>query len=495
MFKTVLSTSVLKTDCLIVPVFESEKLDTQIKHLDQKYDGFLSRVIESKDFDGKVGQMNLLYLHKGDILRVLLVGLGKEKDCSLRRWKVAVGSSVTMLQAKKIQHITISLPDFLQNQLGSQNMAEQTVVAAAVADYAYDEYKKEDSRVTHLATLTIFEENKKQHKAIQKGLADGDSISEATNFARELGNTPPGVMTPTFLSEQAKKLAKENKQIKVKVLGQTEIEKLKMGCFLGVAQGSVLEPKFIIVEYLNGKEKEKPTVLVGKGITFDSGGISLKPGDYLTDMKFDMLGGATVLATIKAAAALGLKKNLVALVPACENMPSGTAYRPDDILVAMNGLSVEILNTDGEGRLILADALCYASRYSPKEVIDLATLTGHCLVALGNERSGLFTKDENMCQKLLGASEAVGEQLWRMPLGDEFSDAVKGKVSDLQNAGGVGGPRYGGASIGAAFLEYFTTYPWAHLDLSCSHFGKNYSWVRSGANGFGVQTMVEYLRG
>ncbi len=495
MFKTALTSAVAKTDCLIVPVFESEKLDAQIKHLDQKYDGFLSRVIESKDFDGKVGQMNLLYLHKGDVVRVLLLGLGKEKECTLRRWKIAVGSSVTMLQAKKIQHITLSLPVYLQNEFGAQTVAEQTVVSAAVADYAYDEYKKQDARVTHVQTLHVFEENKKQHKAIEKGLADGGIIAEATNLARHLGNTPPHVMTPTFLAEQAKNLSKENKQIKVKVLGQTEIEKLKMGCFLGVAQGSVLEPKFIIVEYMNGKEKEKPTVLVGKGITFDSGGISLKPGDYLTDMKFDMLGGATVLATIRAAAALGLKKNIVGLVPACENMPSGTAYRPDDILVAMNGLSVEILNTDGEGRLILADALCYASRYNPKEVIDLATLTGHCLVALGNERSGLFTKDETLCQKLLGAAEGVGEHLWRMPLGDEFTEAVKGKVSDLQNAGGVGGPRYGGASIGAAFLEYFTSYPWAHVDLSCSHFGKNYSWVRAGANGFGVQTMVEYLRG
>lgn len=273
------------------------------------------------------------------------------------------------------------------------------------------------------------------------------------------------------------------------------MKKLGMGCLLAVASGSQEEPKFIIVEYLAGKKNAAPTVLVGKGITFDSGGLSLKPGDFMIDMKYDMLGGATVLGVLCAAAALKLKKNIIGLIPTCENMPSGSAYRPDDILTAMNGKTVLVENTDAEGRLILADALCYASKYKPKEVIDFATLTGACMVALGNERSGLFTQSEEIAEGLDESARHVGEQLWRLPLGEEYSEAVKAEVADLKNTGGVGHPRFAGASTAAAFLEYFTDYPWAHIDLASSYWGpKGKSYIRGGANGFGVQMMVEYLR-
>jgi len=483
-----------KTGCLIVPVFESETLDSQLKELDKRFNGFLSRVIASKDFDGKRMQVSLLYVQDTDVPRILLLGLGKESEIDLGRWKHLVGTAVTHLQGKKVEELAISIPQLLKDKYSPSRMALETYAAAEVADYAFDMYKQKDAQVTPIKRLDFIEPKKNLHKDFLKGIKEGHVIAEATNFTRHLGNTPPHVMTPAFLASEAQKLGKENKNIKVKILSRPEIQKLKMGCFLGVAQGSDLEPKFIIVEYNGGSEKQKPTVLVGKGITFDSGGISLKPGDYLTDMKFDMLGGATVLGTIKAIAALGVKKNVVGLIPACENMPSGKAYRPDDILVAMNGLSVEIVNTDAEGRLILADALCYAARYNPKEVIDFATLTGHALISIGNERSALFTQNEEMCKKLTDAGAAVGESLWRLPLGEEFTDAVKGTVADLINSGGVGHPRYAGASTAAAFLEHFVSYPWAHVDLSCSHYNKNKSWVRAGANGFGVQTMVEYLK-
>ncbi len=483
-----------KTGCLIVPVFESEVLGSEFKILDKEFEGFLSRVIESKDFDGKRMQLSLLYVQNKDVPRILLLGLGKESEVDLRRFKHLVGTAITHLQGKKIEHVTISIPQLLKTKYSPARIALETYTAAEMANYAFDMYKQPDIQVTRVKDIHFIEPKKNLHKELLKGLKEGQIIAEATNWTRHLGNTPPHIMTPAFLASEAQRLSKENKNISVKILSRSEIEKLKMGCFLGVAQGSVLEPKFIIVEYHGGSAKQKPTVLVGKGITFDSGGISLKPGDYLMDMKFDMLGGATVLGTIKAIAALGVKKNVVGLVPACENMPSGSAYRPDDILIAMNGLSVEIVNTDGEGRLLLADALCYAARYNPKEVIDLATLTGHALIAIGNERSGLFTQNEELVQKLSTAANTVGEYLWRLPLGEEFTEAVKSEVADLKNGGGVGHPRYGGASIGAAFLEHFVSYPWAHVDLSCSHYNRNKSWVRAGANGFGVQTMIEYLR-
>jgi leucyl aminopeptidase len=250
-----------------------------------------------------------------------------------------------------------------------------------------------------------------------------------------------------------------------------------------------------VLEYWGDKKDIKPIVLVGKGVTFDSGGLSIKPGDYMVDMKYDMLGAATALATLKITAELNQKKNLVVIVPAVENMPGGDAYRPDDILIAMNGKSVEIKNTDAEGRLILADALCYASRYKPQEVIDLATLTGACAVALGLERSGLFSKNKTMTEKLLNSSESIGENLWHLPLGEEYSDAMKSEVADIKNTGGVGGDRYGGSSTAAAFLEFFTDYDWAHIDMSSAIFGgKGKPWIRPGANGFGVQTLVDYLR-
>jgi len=303
-------------------------------------------------------------------------------------------------------------------------------------------------------------------------------------------------MTPTLLAKEALKLSKENPKIKVKILSRPEMKKLNMGCLLGVSQGSVEEPKFIILEYYGAGKTKQPTVLAGKGITFDSGGLGIKPGNYMTDMKFDMLGAATVFGIIKAAAGLKLKKNIVGLVPSCENMPSGSSYRPDDILTAHNGKSVEIIHTDAEGRLILADALSYAVKYKPKEVIDFATLTGACMVALGSERSGVFGTSEKIINRLENKAKEVGEQLWHLPLGEEYSEAMKSEVADIKNLGGVNSqPGHGGASTAAAFLQFFTDYPWAHIDLSCSHYsGKGKPWIRGGANGFGVQTIIEYLK-
>ncbi len=340
-------------------------------------------------------------------------------------------------------------------------------------------------------------------KNLQTGIEEGFIIAGGVNFARHLGNIPPTIMTPTYLANEALQLAKANKNIKTKVLSEAEIEKLGMGCLLAVGRGSKHETKFIIVEYWGTDKDKKPSVLVGKGITFDSGGLSLKPGDYMIDMKFDMLGAASVLGAIKVLTDLKVKKNIVVLIPSAENMPGGDSYRPDDILTAMNGATVEIKNTDAEGRLILADGLCYATKYEPKEVIDLATLTGACMSALGLEKSGIFTPEDKIVEKMIDLGEAIGENLWRLPLGEEYSEAMKSEVADIKNTGGVGGERYGTASTAAAFLQFFTqdketgekNYPWAHIDLASAIYGsKGKAHIRAGANGFGVQVLVEYLR-
>lgn len=505
MFRLDIASETSRFDCLIVPLFEDGWSDRAVTDLDRAYDGILFEARKLGDFEGKAKQTTLLYTKNGQSPRLLLLGLGKKKQLSIRAWKQAVGTATVLCQNKKMKQLGLVVPAAVASSFGAKQAGQATAVAAVVASYAYDEHKTEkDARVVALVSFScILDADARIRRAWTLGAEDGRQIGEAINTTRHLGNTPPSILTPTYLAKHAQTLQKLSKHISVRVLSRPEIEKLHMGCFLGVAKGSEQEPKFIIVEYAAATKKEKPTVLVGKGITFDSGGLSLKPGNYLCDMKFDMLGGATVLGIIQAAAALGMKKNIVGLVPACENMPSGTAYRPDDILVNMEGKTVEVQNTDAEGRLILCDALSYAKKYQPKEVIDFATLTGACVVAIGNERAGLFTDDESLLNGLSKNAEKTGEQLWRLPLGEEFSDAMKSTVADIKNIGGVGGnERYGGASAAAAFLEFFTkdkegnaAYPWAHIDMANAYFGgKGKPWLRGGASGACTETVIEYLR-
>jgi len=493
-----------KMGALVVPVFEDKKFDTLVKDLNDLHDGLFDDVKKLKDFEAKAKQMTLLYTQDKDVPRILLVGMGKKKGVSIRLWKQLVGQAVVMLQGKKMQKIGYVLPVDIVKMFGAKKLGVETTVAVEVANYAFDSHKSKDAQVKPLKKVWFTSDmDARQKKQFLVGHKDGVSMAEGVNLVRFLGNTPPTVMTPTYLAKESEKVAKRHKKLKIKVLSRPDMKKLGMGCLLGVSQGSQHEPKFIILEYSGGKKGDRPSVLVGKGITFDSGGLSLKPDAYMSDMKFDMLGAATVLGAMHVAAALGLKKNIVGLMPTCENMPSGTAYRPDDILMAMNGKSVLVDNTDAEGRLILSDALSYATmKLKPKEVIDFATLTGACMVALGNERSGVFSKDDKIVERLDKASKEVGEQLWRLPLGPEYNEAMKCEIADIVNVGQVGGRGFGGASTAAAFLEFFTkdpktgedVYPWAHIDLSsCYWGGKGKSWVRGGANGFGVQTMIEYL--
>jgi len=483
---------------VVAPVFENKGLDESVKSLDKKLNGLLSEMYNADGFKAKKMQMSFSRTQDKETPAVLLVGLGEEKNLNIRGWKQIVGAVVIALQGKKITGFSLAVPAGLVKKLGVKKFGLDTVVAVETANYAFDEHKTDKEEKVGLLDEVILagELSASDKNNLQKGIKEGVLIGQSVNYTRYLGNTPPSIMTPTLLAEEAKKLANPAPQgCRVKILSRPEMKKLGMGCLLGVSQGSVEEPKFIILEYLAGKKNEKPTVLVGKGITFDSGGLGIKPGNSMNDMKFDMLGGATVLGIMKAVAGLKIKKNIIGLIPACENMPSGSSYRPDDILTAYNGKTVEIGHTDAEGRLILADALSYACEYKPKEVIDFATLTGACMVALGNDRSGLFGNDEKIIAKLKNKSEEAGEQLWHLPLGEEYAEAIKSEVADIKNIGGVDKPGLGGASTAAAFLQFFTDYPWAHIDLSCSYYGgKGKPWIRTGANGFGVETMIEYLK-
>ncbi len=482
-------------DCLIVLLFEDKEPEKVITALDVRYKGSMQRARKAGDIEGKKLQSLILYTDDPTLPRLLLMGLGIQEESTMTRLKKVIAAGVRIAQEKKYRRIGLLLPTSLVKTYGARILGREATVAAFLGGYAFDEYKEESARVVPIKEfILISDADTRMMQEMKKGTKDGEIVGGAVNYTRHLGNIPPSHMTPTRLGKEAEKLGKEHATISVKVLGRTQIEKLGMGCLLGVAQGSDQEPKFIILEYHGAKEKQ-PIVLTGKGITFDSGGLSLKPMEFLNNMKFDMLGAAMVFGVLKAAAMLKIRRRIIGLIPSCENMPSGRAYRPDDILRAMNGVTVEVQNTDAEGRLILADAICYAAQYKPKILINLATLTGHCLIALGNERSGLFSQDETLTRQLCHAGEEVGEQLWRLPLGEEFTENIKSDVADIKNTGGVGNSRYGGASIGAAFLEYFTAFPFAHIDLSCSYYlGTGKPWIRHGANGFGVQTLIAFLR-
>lgn len=483
---------------VLFPVFEDQKIESELKMLGSLglYREKIMKTIKLEEFKGKKMERLLVYTEHEQCPRIMLVGLGKEKEYSVKKFRECVGAACVQAQNKKWTHLSVVLTTALRKKEALAELASLVVRITKISTYAYDEHKSDvDARVIPLESVEFVGQfTATEKKNLEKGIEHGDRVAEGVNFARQLGNTPPSHMNPEYLGKEALALARKNPLLKVSVLSEKEIAKLGMGCLLGVGQGSKHEPKFIIIEYWGAPKKQKPSVIVGKGITFDSGGLSLKPGAYMMDMKYDMLGAAAVFGAIKAVADLKLKKNVIALVPSAENMPSGTAFRPDDILTAMNGKTVEIKNTDAEGRLVLADALVYAKKYEPLEVIDLATLTGACMAALGTERSGIFSPVDKLSDEVVQAGESVGEGLWRLPLGEEYSEAMKSEVADIKNLGGVGGDPYGGASTAAAFLQFFTEYPWAHIDLaSAILMSKSKPWLRPGANGFGVETLVAYL--
>jgi leucyl aminopeptidase len=414
----------------------------------------------------------------------LLVSLG-----SSNKYSLAVLSNVASSLAKFIAPCKIPVINIHLNQLNTEKIntdletaAEKFLVDFVNGLYYFDDFKSTKSKL-ELKTLNLIAEAK-----LNKVLANAIAILDGYFIVRDLANNPSNVATPTYLGETAKGFEKISKHVSADVLDEKEIKKLGMHAFLGVAKGSKEEPRFIKLEYKGAKKDQKPIILVGKGITFDSGGISLKPGANMDDMKYDMCGAATVLGVFAAVVKLELKVNLIVLVPTCENMPSSKAQKPGDIVTSMAGKTIEILNTDAEGRLILCDALHYAKQFNPEWVVDVATLTGACVVALGSVASGLYVNDEELHSAIQDASVLASDKVWRMPLFDEYNALIKGNHADLLNIGGWGGKA--GSVTAACFLQEFTDYKWAHLDVA----GTASTAEAKGSTGRPFKLLVELVR-
>ncbi|CAN1488939.1 PepB Leucyl aminopeptidase [Burkholderiaceae bacterium] len=469
--------------------------------LDSFLGGAILRAIRCGDLDGKEASTTLFradpsWLAQGvKLKRVLLMGLGdatqKHATDSLAYAKLA-RAALKILSGGAIKTALWLTPSFTMKPTAEivGRLARLTMQLAGDQVYRFGvrqptmRFKIKDTP-DPLQTL-IFVGGGKQANGLKLAVLEGTALVEGMNLAKDLGNLPPNICTPAYLAHTAQTLTKKT-ALKVEVLGRKQMETLGMGSFLSVTQGSELPPQFIVMRYLGGKPTAAPTVLVGKGITFDTGGISLKPGDAMDEMKYDMCGAASVMGTIYAAALLKLKQNIIAVIPTCENMPSGKATRPGDIVKSMSGQTIEILNTDAEGRLILCDALTYVERFKPRAVIDVATLTGACIIALGSVHSGLFSDDENLVKELSEAGKAALDTVWRLPLDAAYQEQLKSNFADVANIGG----RPAGSVTAACFLKRFTEkYCWAHLDIAGTAWK---SGAMKGSTGRPVPLLFNYL--
>ncbi len=421
----------------------------------------------------------------------LMIGMGESKNLNRRKLFLAIRKMIATAKTHKVRKIaidadTIAIKPF---QVTKKEWMEIFGTQAEMANWQYVEYKKEPEPGWDIVTDITFIGN--MTKDEKNSLVAGQIIGEEVNHCRSLANTPAGDMTPEVLAQHAVDIAKGT-DVKVSVLAEKDMEKLRMGAILGVAKGSSAKPRFIIMEYRRGG-KEAPVVLIGKGVTFDSGGINLKPTQYIYEMHMDMSGGAAVIHTVMLASRLKLKKNVIGLIPAAENMVSGESYRPGDILRSMSGTTIEVLNTDAEGRLLLADALEYAKRYEPACVIDVATLTGASMVALGQRCSAVFTKSKNLEKNILKAAESSGDYAWPMPLWEEYEEELKGQFADIVN---VSNSPFGGAITAAVFLAHFAKdFPWMHIDMAPRMTTISGEYLAKGAAGSPVRLLIHFLRG
>ncbi|WP_208280324.1 leucyl aminopeptidase [Massilia oculi] len=486
-FDTKNTLAAAKSGCIAVAVYENKKLSAAAKALD--VNGDISAALKSGDISGKPGSTLLLRGVAGVAApRVLLVGLGADETVSEKSFATGVTAALKVFSTLGAADAIIAFPLDSVKERDANWALRALVLGASEAEFRTDGQKsKKDPAITGVRKIVVAAPAAGLDKAT---LSQAAAIANGMNLTRELGNLSPNVCTPTFLATTARKLA-DDYGFDIEVLERKQLEALKMGSFLSVAKGSDEAPKFIVLKHNGGKSKDAPVVLVGKGITFDTGGISLKPGPGMDEMKYDMCGAGSVLGTFRAIGEMGLKLNVVGIVAACENMPSGRASKPGDIVTAMNGTTIEILNTDAEGRLILCDALTYAERFKPAAVVDIATLTGACIVALGHHTSGLFTRDDaahdGLANELLDAGKQAGDVAWRFPLGEIYNDQLKSNFADLAN---IGTP--GAASITAAcFLENFTRkYTWAHLDIAGTAWK---SGANKGATGRPVPLLTTFL--
>jgi len=477
-----------RSACVVAGVFEHRKPSLAAEIIDQASGGYLADILRRGDMDGKPGSTLLLHNVPGVLCeRVLLVGLGKEREFRDRQYRDAVRDAIKTLSDTGVAEATLYLADIPVKKRDLVWNIEQAVTVAEETLYRFEQMKSkpEESRKS-LRKLTLAVPRRGELAIGEAAAARGKAISAGMKLAKDLGNLPGNICTPAYLADQARTLAKDT-GISIEVLEQTDIEKLGMGSFLSVAKGSDEPPRFIVLHYKGGDKKQKPVVLVGKGITFDSGGISIKPAPEMDEMKYDMCGAASVLGALRAVADLKLPINVTGLIPTCENMPNGRANKPGDVVTSMSGQTIEVLNTDAEGRLILCDALTYAEKLDPACVVDIATLTGACVIALGHVATGLLSNDDGLARELLHAGEEASDRCWQLPLWDDYAEQLKSNFADMANIGG----RAGGTITAAVFLSKFAKkYDWAHLDIAgtaCKS-GKD-----KGSTGRPVPLLVHFL--
>ncbi|MBT3743042.1 MAG: leucyl aminopeptidase [Thaumarchaeota archaeon] len=476
-----------RTSVLCAFCFEDTNVAIGLGKLNKKIDQTISQSI--KEINGEKGKISIIHSHKENPSeRVLITGLGKKNKLTSDVIRDVTGVITKKIHELKIKEFSIIIPD--KTSIDNNQIISSIVEGANLSLYEFDLFKKEKSNNKE-PDLTLLTPDKNAQKIIK----DSIIISDAVKFTRDVANLPPNECPPMKLGEIAKKIANENK-MKCTVFSKNEIKSKGLGGVTAVGQGSKNEPKFIILEYRNGKNEQKPILLVGKAVTFDTGGISLKPGEKMDEMKFDKCGGCTVLGVMKAISELKLPINVVAIIPSVENMPSGDAFRPGDIIKLFNGKTAEILNTDAEGRLILADGLAYGIKhYQPSSVMDFATLTGACIVALGTNVAAIISNNTKFASKIKAASTKTSEEVWELPINDDYMDMVKSKVADIKN---LGMGRAAGTITAAAFLANSVgNVPWVHFDIAGTAWiqpsTKSKSYNSHGATGFGVRLVVNHL--
>jgi leucyl aminopeptidase len=477
------------TGCAVVGIHENGELDGAARLIDAQIGGIIGRVAASGDFAAKLGDTMLLPQPAGAPReRVLLTGLGTLAGFGRKQYRKALQSSAQALLKTGAADATVYLAQHEVAGMDSHFRARAVAEIFSASAYRIPDLKSAAKpKASKLARVHVAAESARSLKSTAAGLQIGAAVGNGSALARDLANLPPNVCTPTYLGERAEALAKEWPRLKAKVLDEEAIKALKMGAFLAVTQGSAQPPRFIVCEYRGGGKAAAPICLIGKGITFDSGGISLKDPPGMDEMKFDMGGAAAVLGALRAVAELALPINVVGIVPTCENMPGGKAVKPADIVTSMSGQTIEILNTDAEGRLILCDAITYSRRFKPAAVIDVATLTGACIIALGNQLSGLMSNDDALSGEVAAAGGRADDRAWRLPVGEDYADQLKSNFADFANVGG----REGGACTAATFLSKFAKdLHWAHLDVAGT------AWVggaQKGSTGRPVPLLVEFL--
>ncbi|MEW6414899.1 MAG: leucyl aminopeptidase [Pseudomonadota bacterium] len=477
-----------RTACVVVGVFDGRKLSSPAIDIDRASDGYLSEILRGGDMDGKAGATLLLHRVPNVLAeRVLLVGLGKEREFHEKAYRDAIATAAKTLRDTGSMEAVITLSEIPVKKRDVAWNVKQAVIAAHDALYRFERMKSKPQEARRpLKRITFAVSRRGELKAGETGLAQGLAIAHGIKLAKDLGNTPSNVCTPDYLASEAKQLA-QTYGFGCEVLDQAACEKLGMGAFLSVGKGSDKPPRFIVLKHEGGDKGDKPVVLVGKAITFDAGGISLKPPADMDEMNYDMSGGGAVLGAFRALGELKLPLNVIGLIPSCENLPDAHANKPGDIVTSMSGQTIEILNTDAEGRLILCDALTYAERFEPDAVIDLATLTGACVIALGAHPSALFANHDPLAREIEHAADAAWDRVWRMPLWDDYQEQLKSSIADMANIGG----RPAGSITAACFLSRFAKkYHWAHLDIA----GTAYKGGREkGSTGRPVSLLVHFL--